>query len=98
MVMIRMKRLSYILSLLGLSMMGQAQQPSGEYISPSQTVPRGKAPKMQIQLLSRSEQTREYAVIFGKDDEALSGLLEFAEKYHITSAHFTAIAALNGGP
>jgi predicted DNA-binding protein with PD1-like motif len=28
--------------------------------------------------------------------EAFSGLLEFAEKYHVTSAHFTAIGALNG--
>jgi predicted DNA-binding protein with PD1-like motif len=33
---------------------------------------------------------------FGKGDEAFSGLLEFAEKYHVTSAHFTAIGALNG--
>jgi uncharacterized protein len=94
--MIKIKGLG-ILSLLGLaSLMGQAQDPTGEYISPSQTVPRGKAPNMKIQLLSRGEQLREYAVIFGKGDEALSGLLEFAEKYHITSAHFTAIGALDG--
>ena len=86
-----------ILSLLGLaSLMGHAQEPTGEYISPSQTVPRGKAPNMKIQLISRGEQIREYAVIFGKGDEALSGLLEFAEKYNITSAHFTAIGALDG--
>jgi predicted DNA-binding protein with PD1-like motif len=92
-----LKRISYILSLLGLAgVMGVAQETTGEYISPSQTVPRGKAPKMQIQLLSRGEQIREYAVIFGKGDEALSGLLEFADKYHITSAHFTAIGALDG--
>ena len=89
-------RLSYIFSLLGLAgMMGHAQETAGEYVSPSQTVPRGKAPNMQIELLSRGEQIREYAVIFGKGDEVLSGLLEFAEKYHITSAHFTAIGALD---
>jgi predicted DNA-binding protein with PD1-like motif len=35
-------------------------------------------------------------VIFYQGDEAFSGLLEFAEKYHVTSAHFTAIGALNG--
>ena len=29
-------------------------------------------------------------------DEAFSGLLEFADKYHVTSAHFTAIGALSG--
>ena len=51
---------------------------------------------MQVQLLSPGERTREYAVIFGKGDEAFSGLLDFAEKYDVTSAHFTAIGALNG--
>jgi len=51
---------------------------------------------MQVQSLSHGEQAREYAVIFGTGDEAFSGLLEFAEKYHVTSAHFTAIGALNG--
>jgi predicted DNA-binding protein with PD1-like motif len=35
-------------------------------------------------------------IIFGKGDEAFSGSLEFADNYHITSAHFTAIGALNG--
>jgi predicted DNA-binding protein with PD1-like motif len=30
-------------------------------------------------------------------DEAFSGLLEFAEKYQVTSAHFTAIGALIAG-
>ena len=35
-------------------------------------------------------------MIFGKGDEAFSGLLDFAEKYHVTSAHFTAIGALSG--
>lgn len=33
---------------------------------------------------------------FYQGDEAFSGLLEFAEKYHVTSAHFTAIGALDG--
>ncbi len=42
------------------------------------------------------EPTKRYAVIFSQGDEAFSGLLEFAEKYNVTSAHFTAIGALNG--
>jgi predicted DNA-binding protein with PD1-like motif len=50
---------------------------------------------MQVQLLSRGEQTKEYAVIFGEGDEAFSGLLAFAQKYHVTSAHFTAIGGLS---
>ena len=51
---------------------------------------------MQVQLLSENRGRREYAVIFSKGDEAFSGLNEFAEKYHVTSAHFTAIGALRG--
>ena len=55
----------------------------------------GKAPKIQVKLLNPGEPTKRYAVIFYQGDEAFSGLVEFAEKYHITSAHFTAIGALN---
>jgi predicted DNA-binding protein with PD1-like motif len=76
--------------------MGQSQETASEYVAPSQAVPKGRAPRMQVQLLGRGEPTKEYAVILGKGDEAVSGLLEFAEKYHITSAHFTAIGALSG--
>jgi predicted DNA-binding protein with PD1-like motif len=95
--MIKVKRLAHVLSLMGIAtMMGHSQDMASEYVSPSEAVPRGRAPGMQVQLLSRGEPTREYAVIFGKGDEAFSGLLDFAEKYHITSAHFTAIGALNG--
>jgi uncharacterized protein len=85
------------LSLMGIAaMLGLSKQTVSEYVAPSQAIPRGSAPEMQVQLLSQGEQTREYAVILGKGDEAFSGLQEFAEKYHITSAHFTAIGALNG--
>jgi uncharacterized protein len=95
--MIKVMLLTYLLSLIGIAtVMGHPQETASEYVAPSQAVPRGRAPRMQVQLLSRGERTKEYAVIFGKGDEALSGLLEFAEKYHITSAHFTAIGALNG--
>jgi predicted DNA-binding protein with PD1-like motif len=62
----------------------------------STPVERGKAPGMQVQLLSENHGRKEYAVIFSKGDEAFSGLNEFAEKYHVTSAHFTAIGALRG--
>jgi predicted DNA-binding protein with PD1-like motif len=62
----------------------------------SQPIEKGKAPGMQVQLLSENNGRKEYAVIFGKGDEAFSGLSEFAEKYQVTSAHFTAIGALRG--
>jgi len=51
---------------------------------------------MQVQLLNPGEPTKQYAVIFYQGDEAFSGPLEFAEKYQVTSAHFTAIGALDG--
>ncbi|HXQ37678.1 MAG TPA: PPC domain-containing DNA-binding protein [Anaerolineales bacterium] len=95
--MINLMRLIYLLPLIGIaSVLGHSQGTTGEYVAPSQAVPKGKAPRMQVQMLTRGEETKEYAVIFGKGDEAFSGLLEFAEMYHITSAHFTAIGALNG--
>ena len=94
--MMKIIRLSYLLPLIGIaSVIGHSQGTASKYVAPSQAVPKGEAPRMQVQLLSRGEQTKEYAVILGKGDEAFSGLLEFAEKYHVTSAHFTAIGALN---
>src|ERR1700719_2074903 len=86
-----------VLVLIGVTtIIGYSQETASEYVSPSEAVPRGKAPKMQVQLLNAGELTKQYAVIFYQGDEAISGLLEFAEKYDVTSAHFTAIGALNG--
>jgi predicted DNA-binding protein with PD1-like motif len=95
--MIKVQRLGYaLLSIAIATVSAYSQQMAGEYVAPSQAVPRGSAPRMQVQLLNRGEPTKEYAVIFGQGDEAFSGLLEFAEKYHVTSAHFTAIGAVSG--
>ena len=93
----KITRVSCVLVLIGIAgLMGYSQEKGSEYVSPSEAIPRGKAPKMQVQLLNPGEPTKQYAVIFYQGDEAFSGLLEFAEKYHVTSAHFTAIGALNG--
>jgi len=95
--MIRVHRLGYILLLMGTAtLLGHSREGAGDYVAPSEATPRGSAPRMQVQLLSRGEQTQQYAVIFYQGDEAFSGLQEFAEKYHVTSAHFTAIGAVNG--
>src|ERR1700730_16649213 len=92
-----MSRLLCVLVLVGITtMIGYSQDTASEYVAPSEAVPRGKAPKMQVQLLNPGDPTKQYAVIFYQGDEALSGLLDFAEKYHVTSAHFTAIGAVNG--
>ena len=95
------KRLSYPLAGVFLliaiaTSAAHSQETSGDYVSPSKAIPTGKAPGMQVQLLSQGGPTKEYAVIFAKGDEAFSGLLAFAEKFHATSAHFTAIGALSG--
>ncbi len=95
--MIKMKRLACVLLLIGITaVMVSSQKTADDYVSPSAAVPHGKAPKMQVQLLNPGEPTKQYAVIFYQGDEAFAGLLEFAEKYHVTSAHFTAIGALSG--
>jgi len=93
----KVKQMSYVLLLLGLATVaGFPQENTSEYVSPAEAVPTGKAPKMQVQLLNPGEETKQYAVIFYQGDEAFSGLLEFAQKYHVTSAHFTAIGAVSG--
>jgi len=93
----KVRQMSYVLLLMGLAtVMGFSQESSSEYVAPSQADPTGKAPKMQVQLLNPGAETKQYAVIFYEGDEAFSGLLEFAQKYHVTSAHFTAIGAVSG--
>jgi predicted DNA-binding protein with PD1-like motif len=71
-----------------------SREEQSKYISPSHPIEHGKAPGMKVQLICDGD-AKEYAVIFAKGDEAFSGLMEFAEKYHVTSGHFTAIGALS---
>ena len=94
--MINIKQFSCVLLLVGFAAtVGRSQETTSEYVAPADAVPRGKAPSMKVQLLN-DEPTKQYAVIFYQGDEAFSGLLEFAQKYHVTSAHFTAIGAVSG--
>ncbi|MDB6022373.1 MAG: hypothetical protein JWQ04_2230 [Pedosphaera sp.] len=95
--MTRTKRLGYALLLIGFAtLLGHSQGTADEYVSPSAAVPGGKSPGMKVQLLNPGEPTKQYAVIFYRGDEAFSGLHDFAEKYHVTSAHFTGIGAVSG--
>lgn len=94
--MIKVNRLGHVLLLIGIgTKSAQTHDAVSEYVAPSEAVPRGTAPKMQVELLNPGEPAKQYAVIFYQGDEAFSGLLEFADKYHVTSAHFTAIGALD---
>src|SRR5436309_16001886 len=95
--MIKVKQLSYALLLGGIAIAtAKCQNKDSEYVAPPDAGPKGKAPRMKVQLLNPGEPAKQYAVIFYQGDEAFSGLLEFAQKYHVTSAHFTAIGAVNG--
>src|SRR5579863_3600199 len=68
-----------ILALIGVTAVAvRPQYTAADYVSPSEAVPTGKAPKMQVQLLTAEEPTKQYAVIFYQGDEAFSGLQEFA--------------------
>ena len=65
------------------------------YVPPSQAGPHGSAPGMQVKLLSDANGQKDYAVIFRPGDEPFAGLTEFAEKYHVRSAHFTGIGGFS---
>jgi predicted DNA-binding protein with PD1-like motif len=93
----KITQFSYALLLGGTAMAtGYSPGTASEYVAPPDAGPKGNAPRMNVQLLNPGELTKQYAVIFYEGDEALSGLLEFAQKYHITSAHFTAVGAVSG--
>src|SRR3984893_13075886 len=78
-----------------------AQQATAQQATPEGYVQRGLrpgkglAPGMKVTDLGKSART--YRVNMTKGDEIMSGLTEFAEKYHIKNAHFTAIGAINKG-
>ena len=63
--MIKIHQLVYLLLWLGMATwVGYSQEAAGDYVAPSDAVPRGKAPRMQVQFLSRGAQSQQYAVIF----------------------------------
>jgi predicted DNA-binding protein with PD1-like motif len=79
----------------------RAQQPTTQQATPEGYVQRGLrpgkglAPGMKVTDLGKSART--YRVNMTKGDEIMSGLTEFAEKYHIKNAHFTGLGAINRG-
>jgi len=73
-----------------------AQAPTPEGYVPRGTRPgKGLAPGLKVTDLGKSART--YRVNMTKGDDILSGLTEFAEKYHIRNGHFTALGAINRG-
>jgi predicted DNA-binding protein with PD1-like motif len=93
-----MKKISRLLLIetlvLALPITKTMSQDTTSYMSPYTSVAKGKAPGMTYKLLSDNKGTKEYVIIFAKNDEILSGISDFAAQRHIVSARFTAIGAL----
>ncbi|WP_295654842.1 PPC domain-containing DNA-binding protein [uncultured Mucilaginibacter sp.] len=85
-----------ILPIFLILLMSQAALAQDEYVKPGQipVVP-GKAPNLRVKLVSSNGNVKTYLLVFNKGDEILSGMTEFAEKYHVTCAHFTGIGAVS---
>jgi uncharacterized protein len=78
------------------SAQGAAQAPTPEGYVPRGTRPgKGLAPGMKVADLGKGART--YRISMTKGDEIMSGLTDFAEKYHIRNGHFTALGAINKG-
>jgi uncharacterized protein len=71
-----------------------APTPAG-YVPRGTRPGKGLAPGMKVTDLGKGGRT--FRVNMTKGDEIMSGLTEFAEKYHIRNGHFTGIGALNKG-
>src|ERR1700686_4915451 len=75
-----------------------AQQPASQPATAEGYVPRGTrpgkglAPGMKVTDLGKGGRT--YRISMTKGDEIMSGLTDFAEKYHIKNGHFTALGAI----
>lgn len=85
----------FVIGLLVLCVVASAQQAGEQTISPARPIPPGKAPGMEVKLLKDSPDEKVYTVVFHKGDEALSGLVDFAQRYKVGDAHFTAIGAVS---
>lgn len=84
----------FLFAWAGVAQSGFAQG-GPEYVAASQAVPHGSAPGMKVKLLNENGGQRDFAVIFQPGDEFFAGLTEFAEEYHVQSAHLTAIGDLH---
>jgi hypothetical protein len=73
----------------------QAAADAEGYTRPGPVTARGLAPGLQAKVIHQGPNGETtYALIFGKGDEILSGLTEFAEARKLTAGYFSAIGAL----
>jgi predicted DNA-binding protein with PD1-like motif len=96
----RRVKITSVLSLLLISGVAftahrlSGQQPSAAPEA-NRVVKPGNAPGLKVTDLGRSART--YRVNMNNGDEIISGLMEFAEKNHIKSAHFTGFGTITKG-
>jgi predicted DNA-binding protein with PD1-like motif len=69
-------------------------QPEG-YVKRGTRPGKGLAPGMKVTDLGKGGRT--FRINMTRGDEIMSGLTEFAEKYHIRNGHFTGVGAINKG-
>jgi predicted DNA-binding protein with PD1-like motif len=95
-----MKKLGVLTAFFGALLSASFAQTVTEgatgYVSPKEITASGQAPGMKVQVLNDTGGQKDYAVIFSTGDDAYAGMIDFARKYQITSAHFTAIGAISG--
>lgn len=84
--------LSILLTGACFSVTGQS---TPQTMKPSDAVPHGSAPGMRVKLLNDNHGQKDYAVIFRPGDNPFVGMTQFAEQYHIQSAHFTGIGGFH---
>jgi predicted DNA-binding protein with PD1-like motif len=61
-----------------------------EYVSLTNPAKQGRAPGAKVKLLSTNGKTRTYLLVLATGDEVTSGIAEFAQKYQVKNAHYTA--------
>jgi hypothetical protein len=86
-IMIRSRILHFALALVCVSASSMRAQSSAK-------PEKNPAPHMKVQVLNRGPQETTYAVIFGKGDEVMAGLTEFAQEKHLSSSRITGIGGI----
>lgn len=87
-----MKKIAYhiLFTVMFLLLLGSAVF-AQEYVSPVGAAKTGRSPGVKTKLIAQNGTSKTYVLIFAKGDEIVSGLTEFAQKYNIKNARYTAI-------
>jgi predicted DNA-binding protein with PD1-like motif len=73
-----------------LILCGSVAAKAQEYVSLTQPAKPGRAPGAKVKLLSTNGKTKTYLLVLATGDEVTSGIAEFAQKYQVKNAHYTA--------